>query len=364
MLTTIQSQRYAKWHAEIARALEAEWAKIVNPPEGTPIYEGVPCLDVRFHEHEGWQWDEYIRYGYEGGRRHVRALAPRFAKVVHPNKALETANEPKCNSGAELVALNAYLMGAMDEGVTLGIPIIIGNIPEGNPAADPGLTGEAARGSERWKLEQLAPAVRQCVLQGHFLGWHGYWHPQVEGPEGRWHALGRIAWTITQFLNMGVPPSLRVLVTEFGIDGLIRQKLEGWQVLSTPEAYRAEIVRAEAYARTIPQIRALCYFTYGWEAPWETYDHPEGFARSLVAPLRALAGPSNPVTTPTPTVPYLPEYVEAGLTDIWDILDKDTWWSEEGRRARERGDVVRADAIELSRLKWLADCRARLRKSG
>ena len=303
-LTTTHTQRYASWHNVVCRELGSEWAKIINPSEGSAIFADVPRLDVRFHENEGWQWSTYIQYGYAGGRAHIRDLAPRFRKIVHPNKALETANEPPCANGGQLTALNAYWLGCMDEADAQGFPIIIGHIPEGNPAADQGLEGEAARESERWKLEQMVPAVRACAARGHVLGWHAYWHPYVEGPTGRWHALGRVAWTIQQFLAMGVSPALQVLVSEFGIDGLILNKIEGWRTLSNPDAYRAEIVAAEAFARGIEQIVGLCYFDFGWEEPWETYDHDEGFTRSLIAPLKALGQAPTQPSAPAPGIDW------------------------------------------------------------
>ena len=293
-LLTTHTQRYFDWHNTWCRDIGSAFAKIVNPPEGTPIFRDVATLCVRFHEHESWQWDTYIRHGYEGGRRHICDLAPRLCRVVHPNKVLETANEPKCADGAQLGALTAYWLGCLDEADAQCIRIAIGHIPEGNPAADEGLTGDAARASERWKLAQMFMAVREAARRGHYLGWHGYWHPAVEGPLGRWHSLGRVAWTIQQFLAMGVPSGLQVIVSEFGVDGLILQRTEGWRVLSTADAYRAGLVEAEAYARTITQIKALCLFTVGWEPPWETYDHDEGFLRSLIAPVGALAQPSAP----------------------------------------------------------------------
>jgi len=292
-LLTTHTQRYDDWQNRWCRDIGSNMAKIVNPPENTPIFPDVSTLIVRFHEVESWQWETYIRHGYDGGRRHIRDLAPRFRKVVHPNKILETANEPPCANGGQLAALNAYWLGCLDEADAQGIKIAIGHIPEGNPAADQGLTGDAARASERWKLEQMVPAVKACAQRGHYLGWHAYWHPQVEGPAGRWHALGRIKWTIDQFLSMGVSPSLRVIVSEFGIDGLIQQKIEGWRALSTPDAYRAGLIEAETYARTIPQILSLCLFTVGWEPPWQTYDHDEAFLRSLIEPVRALGAPAQ-----------------------------------------------------------------------
>ena len=300
-LLTTHTQRYAEWQNMWCRDIGAGIAKIVNPPLAFSIFRDVATLCVRFHEKESWQWDTYICHGYDGGRRHIRELAPRLARVVHPCKVLETANEPPCANGEQLVLLNAYWLGCMDEADAQGIRIAIGQIPEGNPAADEGLIRDAARASERWKLEQMAPAVKECAKRGHYLGWHAYWHPALEGPTGRWHSLGRVAWTIAQFLSMGVSPTLQVIVSEFGIDGLILQKIEGWRVLSTADAYRVGLVEAEAYAWTIPQIMALCLFTVGWETPWETYDHDEGFLRSLIAPVKALDQPAQPNPTPVPS---------------------------------------------------------------
>ena len=295
-LLTTHTQRYARWHNEWCRDIGSNLAKIVNPPEGAAIFESVPILHVRFHENESWQWDTYIRYGYEGGRKHIRDLAPRFRKVNHPNKVLETNGEPMAFGAAQLMLLNAYWLGCMDEADAQHITISIGHIPEGNPAADEGLTGDRARASERWKLEQFAPAVKQCAQRGHWLDWHAYWHPKVEGPTGRWHSLGRVQWTIEQFLAMGVSPALQVVVGEYSIDGLILNKCEGWQVLSTQEDYRIGLVESEAFARTIPQIRGLCLFTVGWEKPWQTYDHEEPFLRSLIGPVRAIDQAPTPPT--------------------------------------------------------------------
>ena len=314
-LLTTHSQRYDKWHNQWCRDIGSKVAKIVNPPEYTALFPDVPLLYVRFHEQEAWQWSAYISKGYDGGRAHIRDLAPRLRRVQHPNKVLETSNEPPCANGFQLTCLNAYWRGCIDEADAQGIKIAIGHIPEGNPAADAGLTGDKARASERWKLEQMAPAVKRAANAGHHLGWHAYWHPAVEGPTGRWHSLGRVAWTIEQFLDMGVSPSLQVVVSEFSIDGLILQKREGWQILSTPDDYRLGLLEAEVYARTIPQIKGLCLFTVGWENPWETYDHAEPFLRSLITPVQALGvGATVPTPMPTPVSPPT-KFTAAWLTE-------------------------------------------------
>ena len=48
-------------------------------------------------------------------------------------------------------------------------------------------------------------------------------------------------------------------------------------------------MQAEEYARRIAGVEALMVFGFGALSPWESFDIPEGFAGSLVAPLRDLA---------------------------------------------------------------------------
>jgi hypothetical protein len=93
----------------------------------------------------------------------------------------------------------------------------------------------------------------------------------------------------------------RVLINECGIDGGIADNppREGWRTLSDADTYRAQIVEAERYARTIPGVDALMLFTADYLGEWGSYDVDETFARSLIAPLRALNAPIEeaPVTS-------------------------------------------------------------------
>ena len=84
-----------------------------------------------------------------------------------------------------------------------------------------------------------------------------------------------------------------------------------------------EIVEAERYARTIPQIQALMYFTAGPERDWTDFEMDEGFTRSCVAPLQAL-GSTLPIT-PIQEVP---------VTDKPQVKDA-RWHAEEAVRGME-----------------------------
>ena len=293
MLTTAHVQRTEEWIGPWAAELGSGWIKVVNPPTGKRPYPQVPNLCARI-----WTDDidaQYISRGKQGGVDFVRHMLPRWREVSAT--CYELANEPDVNSNEGLHNLREYTIGALEEAERHGIKLCILNTAEGNPHDNN--TGDT--GVTRWKLQQLAPAVKRAVTGGHYLGIHAYWRPEVEGPTGRWHALGWVKWVIEQYGAMGVDlAQLQVLVNETGIDGGIahRPAQQGWQQLTTAEAYRAEVVEAEKYARTIPQIRALMHFTFGFEPPWGGFNYYEAFARSLVTPLKALTqgaqGPTPP----------------------------------------------------------------------
>lgn len=293
MLTTAHVQNWQGWMGDWLRDLGPQWGKIVNPAAGFVLPNVANSL-VRI-------WTDNIDAGYiAGGRRggadFVRSMYPRWQQT--PATAYELANEPDCNSNDGLANLREYTIGAIEQAAQLGIRLCVLNIAEGNPH-DNG-TGDV--GVSAWKLQQLRPAVVAAQQAGMWLGRHCYWRPGVEGPTGRWHALGRLAWDLEQ-LNV---PGLHVLVNECGIDGGIAgyPGQQGWRVLTSEDAYRNEIIEAERCARTIPGIEALMVFGFGAQSPWESFDVPEGFARSLVAPLRALDVPvvTPPVVAPTGAV--------------------------------------------------------------
>jgi hypothetical protein len=223
-------------------------------------------------------------------------MFPRWQQ--NPSECFALWNEPPCNSNEELVNLREATLGAVDEAVHLAIKLVGIEKSEGSP----GDNGSGDPGVSAWKLAQLRPAVKALADAGMYYGGHYYYRPGVEGPTGRWHALGRLAWDL-ETLNI---PNLKTLVTECGIDGGIAgyPGQQGWRVLTSEDAYRNEIIEAERYARTIPGIEALMVFGFGAQSPWESFDVPEGFARSLIAPLRALGQPvvTPPVVAPTGAV--------------------------------------------------------------
>lgn len=255
MLATLHVQRHQNWQDEVCRDLGSAWVKIVNPPLDRVLFPNVPRVLVRF-----WTDDidaVYIRDGRAGGARFVRDMLPRWRAVPEVG-AWELCNEPDCNSNAGLANLREYSIGAMEEAERHGLRLCILNLAEGNPHDN----GGAGREVERWKWQQLVPAITRAVQGGHYVGLHAYWRPGVEGPRGRWHALGRRAWDITTLGELGVDVSrLEVLINECGIDGGIAPKKpghapgKGWRALSNADDYRADIMDMERYARTIAQRR-------------------------------------------------------------------------------------------------------------
>jgi len=295
MLTSLHIQRYQGWQDRFCRDIGAGWAKIVNPPLDTPILPNVPRTLIRF-----WCDDVaagYISRGYEGGRQFVRDQAADFRRVQANGKVLELWNEPDCNTNEGLIMLREATLGAIDEANAQGFRLCVLNLAEANPHGN-NLPEAEARKAERWKWEQLLDCINAAVEGGHYIGRHCYWRPDVEGPTGRYHALGRLKWDIDTLAALGVDVSrLKVLVNEWGIDGGIagHTPQQGWRDLTTEDGYIAQVVEAEQYARGIPQIEALMLFTAGYEPPWDGFDHDEGFCADLAFALKAME-PVAPAT--------------------------------------------------------------------
>jgi len=290
MLTTIHAQRYDGWMGDWLREMQPTWAKIVNPPAGF-VPPNVANSLVRI-----WTDDidqQYISRGRVGGRDFVRMMLPRWQQ--NPATCYSLWNEPAANGNENLALLREATLGAVEEAAHLGIQVGVMDVAEGNPHNDN--TGNEA--ATIWKWQQLRPAIKAAADLGFPFLRHCYWRPGVEGPSGRWHALGRLAWDL-ETLNI---PNLRTLVTECGIDGGIAgyPGKEGWQRLTTEALYRGEINEAERYARTLPGVEALMYFGFGAINEWLAggFDIPEVFARSLVAPLKALTPPAVEVPEDT-----------------------------------------------------------------
>ncbi len=287
--TTMHVQRVESWMEQAIRDLGADWVKLVNPPAGPDPMPRVANKLVRL-----WTDDidaGYIRRGEEGGRDFVRRMLPEWRGRPWAT-CYSLANEPECNNPDSnpdaLAHLCGYSIGAMKEASANGIRVVILDLPEGNPSGD--------EGAVRWKLEQLAPAVQMAGVLGHYVGLHAYWRPDVEGPLGRWHALGRIEWDMAQWIgkgvtSMGVTSSPRVLLTEWGVDGGIagRTPKEGWRKLyPDPQTYFHEVAEGEKRLRDLPWIIAAFLFDFGYEEPWYHYDHDEGATRSIIGAMQAL----------------------------------------------------------------------------
>lgn len=305
MKTGTQFQQMTDWARPTLREIGSPWYKWINPGAGDACPE-VPNKCLRF-----WTDDidsQYIRDGRAGGRRFVREyLLPRW-QTRRWATCIELANEPGCNNPADLANLREYSIGAMQEANARGLKLCILNLSEGNPGADPGLTGEAARQSERWKLAQLVEAVKYACDHGHYVGLHAYWRPDLEGPDGRWHALGRVVWNVEQWALMGVDLSkLQLLVGECGVDGALEGgAYEGWIRYYGHDynAYADEMHKAEMYAGQYPWMKALLYFISGpYPGLWESYDVDEQLLRAAAGRIAASSATQPQPEQPEPPTP-------------------------------------------------------------
>ena len=292
--TSAHVQRSLSWMQQGLVDMGTEWVKIVNPAETDPFPRTAKKV-VRI-----WTDDidaGFIAGGEAGGRNFVRRMLPEWKQRPWA-MCYSLANEPDCNSNSGLWNLCAYSIGAMREASANGIKVNILDLPEGNPhdngTGDPGVSA--------WKLQQLAPAVKEAVATGHYVGKHAYWRPGVEGPLGRWHALGRIEWDVEVWRQLGVDVSkLKLLVTEWGVDGGIAPKMPGyapktgWRKLyADPTVYYKEVAEGERRAQELPWLHGLFLFDWGPESEWVTFGHDEGDVRSIIKAI----GPTVPLPPP------------------------------------------------------------------
>ena len=204
------------------------WVKLMDPPEtGVDPFPEVQYKDIRFHTDE---WDDpYVARGAQGGREYVQRLLPRIDRCPWAT-AVEITNEREPNKEPGITNLCDFTIGAMHELSAHGKRGIILNWPEASPHNNdlPGLEHTI------WKMTKFLPAVKEAVNLRHIVGRHCYWRPEVEGPLGRDHALGRLEWDVLWWAEQGVDISrLEVLATEWGIDGGIAHKPggEGWKTM-------------------------------------------------------------------------------------------------------------------------------------
>jgi len=291
--TSAHIQKIEPWMQQALIDLDSNWVKFVDPPAGPDPMPRIPNKIVRIHTDK--IDDQFVPRGEEGGRDFMRFML--FAWRERPwATCYSLANEPDCNSNEGLANLCAYSIGAMREASASGIKLVILDLPEGNPGDNQ--TGDT--GVSAWKLQQLAPAVKVAVALGHYVGLHAYWRPGVEGPLGRWHALGRIEWDVEMWRQLGVDVSkLKLLVTEWGVDGGIAPEKSGhapktgWLTLCDPATYFQEVAEGERRAQQFPWLKSLLLFDWGPESEWISFGHDEGAARSIIRAIGPLPAPPS-----------------------------------------------------------------------
>jgi len=296
--TSLHWQSLRSWARRAMADWGPAWVKIMDPPEnGIDPFPEVPYKDIRFHTDK---WDnDYVARGEQGGREYIQRLLPNINRCPWAT-AVEVTNERECNSEPGMTSLCNFSIGAMRELSAHGKRGIILNWPEASPH------NQDQPGTEHtvWKMTKFLPAVREAVAQGHIIGRHCYWRPEVEGPLGPYHALGRLEWDVQWWANQDIDVDrLQVLVTEWGIDGGIDHKppVQGWrdmvnQGLLTPAQYVAQITEGERRAQQLSWLLGLFLFNAGSQEKWLGYDHDEGIVRNIIVQMHAVQPP--PVLSP------------------------------------------------------------------
>lgn len=317
--TTAHIQKIFPWMQQALIDLGCNWVKFVNPPGGPDPMPRIPNKIVRIHTDA--IDDQFVPRGEQGGRDFVRHMLPQWRERPWAT-CYSLANEPGCNSPIQLINLNGYSIGAMQEASANGITLVIFDTPESNPSGGDPYSYQVKRD----KLARLASAVQIATELGHYIGVHAYWRPGIEGPLGEFHALGEVVLKHDIWQLLGAySAEPKFLVTEWGLDGALESNpYEGWRAfvargVITERDYIDGLVSAESLAQGKPWLKALCTFTWGYEGKFQTYDHYEGFVRNLVPAMRNLPGPPLPTDGPTDDeirdlawnalgIPYTPDH--------------------------------------------------------
>jgi len=295
-------QRIEPWMQQALVDLNTRWVKLCNPPPGPDPMPRIPNKVVRIHTDA--IDDQFVPRGEQGGRDFVRHMLPQWR-----DRPWATCHSLACGPNSDEIGdlrnLRGYSMGAIAEAEALGIKLAILDLFESHPTGGDPYKPEVKRA----KLQELLPAVQLAVELGHYVALQAYWRPGVEGPLGDHHALGDLILKVQMWGDMGLDLSrLRLFVSEWGLDGAVGgNPHEGWRAFVargdiTEQDYIDGLLAAEALAQQKPWLLALFKFVYGWEKPWQTYNHDEGFVRNLVVAMPNLPVNEEPVN-PSPEEP-------------------------------------------------------------
>ncbi len=275
---TLHIQRTLDWMRGSLDNLGAQWVKIVDPGAGPDPFPGQRKI-LRFHT-DAWDKDCIAR-GRAGAEEYMSKMLPRWREFTGwGNPVFELPNEPDVNSNFGLAMLNEFTIRCIEIANAEGFTVAVFCIAEGNPGGD-----EAAA---RWKMQQLTEAAKLAVKHGHYLAFHAYWKPGVEGPTGQYHAL-RYRANMRYLAEAGLDITrAKVLITEAGIDGLINSgERQGWRSLN-PDGYADDVVTYERELRKDRYIECFCLFTAGFFPPWGDYDHDKAIMDRITPGIRAL----------------------------------------------------------------------------
>lgn len=138
---------------------------------------------------------------------------------------------------------------------------------------------EAPVNDAAWWRE-LRPTLQTAAAGDHVLLLHEYGcKPGLDGPLDQ-NGKPTTAWRAQRYVNQVrpygyAPRTLKVVISEFGYDGLLMGSApSGWQESGlSAEAYAKLLLEfGEHYGRYRDQVLGVCVYTWGHNAPWGTYD--------------------------------------------------------------------------------------------
>lgn len=239
---------------------------------------------------------------------------------------VELPNEPTVDTWEQRQALSAFTQQAVTHirGMGQGQVPGVGVFARGTPQLKAAVPTSRA-------LEELMPVFRAAGADG-FLILHEYGQvPMQLGAE--WHCL-RHRQLESELWALGVrcPP---ILVTEAGIDGPGGYKNFG----INEEDYWAQLAW---YMREVERdsiVRAVCPFTTGAYAEWDSFDISEHLVQLMAQDMREHPPVAEPVPVPTPA----PAPVEP----------KESMITIDGRYMTAEQFVAYVEALDMGPVGWV-----------
>lgn len=174
---------------------------------------------------------------------------------------------------------------------------------------------------------RAVPALEKAIGEGHILLIHQYGAKDLWGPDADWYinrfehqVLPRLGYLDKQRGDRNKIPtlkSIRVIVGEYGIDGLLLGERKGFRSYTTPTGYVSMLTRMDSYTSRWPNVLGYCIYTCGHASEdWVDYDiWPD-------------AVPPPPASDSSPLIPKVLGEPYMGQTRVFDLdgSEKDLTW--------------------------------------